>query len=55
MLFRIMRVCCVLTRQSDLILLETLSLVRGSTYATVEALMATGLPVWISFRRVTAS
>jgi S-methylmethionine-dependent homocysteine/selenocysteine methylase/SAM-dependent methyltransferase len=35
----------------DLILLETLSLVRGSTYATVEALMETGLPVWISFRR----
>jgi S-methylmethionine-dependent homocysteine/selenocysteine methylase len=35
----------------DLILLETLSLVRSSTYATVEALMETGLPVWISFRR----
>ena len=35
----------------DLILLETLSLVRGSTYATVEALVATGLPVWLSFRR----
>ncbi|MGO9957607.1 MAG: homocysteine S-methyltransferase family protein [Solirubrobacteraceae bacterium] len=35
----------------DLILLETLSLVRGSTYATVEALLDTGLPVWVSFRR----
>lgn len=35
----------------DLILLETLSLVRGSTYATVDALLATGLPVWLSFRR----
>jgi S-methylmethionine-dependent homocysteine/selenocysteine methylase/SAM-dependent methyltransferase len=35
----------------DLILMETLSLVRDSTYATVEALLATGLPVWLSFRR----
>ena len=35
----------------DLILIETLSLVRSSTYATVEALLATGLPVWLSFRR----
>jgi len=35
----------------DLILLETLSLVRGSTYATVERLLETGLPVWLSFRR----
>ena len=36
----------------DLILLETLSLVRDSTYATVEELLAaTGLPVWLSFRR----
>ncbi len=35
----------------DLILLETLSLVRTSTYATVEALLGTGLPVWLSFRR----
>jgi S-methylmethionine-dependent homocysteine/selenocysteine methylase/SAM-dependent methyltransferase len=35
----------------DFILLETLSLVRSSTYATVEALMETGLPVWLSFRR----
>jgi S-methylmethionine-dependent homocysteine/selenocysteine methylase/SAM-dependent methyltransferase len=35
----------------DLILLETLSLVRGSTYATVETLLETGLPVWLSFRR----
>jgi SAM-dependent methyltransferase len=35
----------------DLILMETLSLVRASTYATVERLLATGLPVWLSFRR----
>ena len=35
----------------DLILLETLSLVRSSTYATVEALLDTGIPVWLSFRR----
>jgi S-methylmethionine-dependent homocysteine/selenocysteine methylase/SAM-dependent methyltransferase len=35
----------------DLILLETLSLVRPSTYATVEALLDTGIPVWLSFRR----
>lgn len=35
----------------DFILLETLSLVRSSTYATVEALLDTGLPVWLSFRR----
>jgi S-methylmethionine-dependent homocysteine/selenocysteine methylase/SAM-dependent methyltransferase len=35
----------------DLILLETMSLVRSTTYATVEALVATGIPVWMSFRR----
>jgi homocysteine S-methyltransferase len=35
----------------DVILLETLSLIRSSTYATVEALLDTGLPVWLSFRR----
>ena len=35
----------------DLILVETLTLVRSSTYATVEALLDTGLPVWLSFRR----
>ena len=35
----------------DLILIETLSLIRSTTYATVEALLATGLPVWMSFRR----
>ncbi|MDQ6811330.1 MAG: homocysteine S-methyltransferase family protein, partial [Actinomycetota bacterium] len=35
----------------DLILIETLSLVRSSTYATLEALLSTGLPVWLSFRR----
>jgi S-methylmethionine-dependent homocysteine/selenocysteine methylase/SAM-dependent methyltransferase len=35
----------------DLLLIETLTLVRSSTYATVEALLGTGLPVWLSFRR----
>ena len=35
----------------DVILVETLALVRDSLYATVEALLATGLPVWLSFRR----
>ncbi|MBA2645080.1 MAG: homocysteine S-methyltransferase family protein, partial [Solirubrobacterales bacterium] len=35
----------------DLILLETLSLLRPSLDETVEALLATGLPVWLSFRR----
>ncbi len=35
----------------DLILVETLSLVRDSTYETVAALLATGLPVWLGFRR----
>jgi S-methylmethionine-dependent homocysteine/selenocysteine methylase/SAM-dependent methyltransferase len=36
---------------ADLILLETLSLVRPSLIRTVEALLGTGLPVWVSFRR----
>jgi S-methylmethionine-dependent homocysteine/selenocysteine methylase/SAM-dependent methyltransferase len=35
----------------DLILVETLSLVRPSLYDTVERLLDTGLPVWLSFRR----
>jgi len=35
----------------DLILLETLSLVRSSTYQTIESLLATGLPLWLGFRR----
>jgi S-methylmethionine-dependent homocysteine/selenocysteine methylase/SAM-dependent methyltransferase len=35
----------------DLILVETMSLVRDSTFATIEALLATELPVWVSFRR----
>ncbi len=35
----------------DLILVETLSLVRPSTYETVERLLETGLPIWLSFRR----
>jgi S-methylmethionine-dependent homocysteine/selenocysteine methylase/SAM-dependent methyltransferase len=35
----------------DVVLIETLSVVRPSLYATVEALLGTGLPVWLSFRR----
>jgi S-methylmethionine-dependent homocysteine/selenocysteine methylase/SAM-dependent methyltransferase len=36
----------------DLILLETLSLIRDDvTFSTVEMLLGTGLPVWLSFRR----
>ncbi len=36
----------------DLILLETLTLVRDpETFETVELLLETGLPVWLSFRR----
>jgi S-methylmethionine-dependent homocysteine/selenocysteine methylase len=36
----------------DLILLETLTLIRDPlTFETVEGLQATGLPVWVSFRR----
>lgn len=35
----------------DLVLVETLSLVRPSTYETVEGLLETGLPIWLSFRR----
>jgi S-methylmethionine-dependent homocysteine/selenocysteine methylase/SAM-dependent methyltransferase len=35
----------------DLMLFETLSLVRDETYATIERLLATGLPLWVSFRR----
>ena len=36
----------------DLILVETLSLVRPSTtYETIERLLETGLPIWLSFRR----
>ncbi len=36
----------------DLVLLETLTLLRDpSTFETVERLLATGLPVWLSFRR----
>jgi S-methylmethionine-dependent homocysteine/selenocysteine methylase/SAM-dependent methyltransferase len=36
----------------DLILLETLTLIREpSTFETVELLLDTGLPVWLSFRR----
>jgi S-methylmethionine-dependent homocysteine/selenocysteine methylase/SAM-dependent methyltransferase len=35
----------------DLILLETLTVVRPSLFATVQRLLDTGLPVWLSFRR----
>lgn len=35
----------------DLILFETLSVVGPSLYATIAALIDTGLPVWLSFRR----
>jgi S-methylmethionine-dependent homocysteine/selenocysteine methylase/SAM-dependent methyltransferase len=35
----------------DLVLLETLSLVRPSLSSVVEGLLGTGLPVWLSFRR----
>ena len=36
----------------DLILLETLSLIRDDvTFSTVEILLQTGFPVWLSFRR----
>jgi S-methylmethionine-dependent homocysteine/selenocysteine methylase/SAM-dependent methyltransferase len=38
--------------QPDLLLLETMTLVREpETFETVEQLVATGLPVWLSFRR----
>jgi S-methylmethionine-dependent homocysteine/selenocysteine methylase/SAM-dependent methyltransferase len=39
------------TERPDLLLVETMSLVRSSTFATIEALLATGLPVWVGFRR----
>jgi S-methylmethionine-dependent homocysteine/selenocysteine methylase/SAM-dependent methyltransferase len=39
------------TDPPDLVLFETLSLVHDSTYATIEALLQTGLPVWLGFRR----
>jgi S-methylmethionine-dependent homocysteine/selenocysteine methylase/SAM-dependent methyltransferase len=36
----------------DLVLLETMTLIRDElTFAAVEAMLATGLPVWLSFRR----
>lgn len=36
----------------DLILLETMTLIREpSTYETIELLLETGIPVWLSFRR----
>jgi S-methylmethionine-dependent homocysteine/selenocysteine methylase/SAM-dependent methyltransferase len=36
----------------DVVLLETLTLIREpSTYETIELLLETGLPVWLSFRR----
>jgi Homocysteine S-methyltransferase len=38
-------------RPPDLILVETLSVLRPSLDETVEELLGTGLPVWLSFRR----
>jgi len=35
----------------DLVLLETLSLLTPSLEAAIEGLLATGLPLWLSFRR----
>ena len=35
----------------DVILLETLSILRPSLFDVVEALLGTSLPVWVSFRR----
>ena len=35
----------------DLVVVEGLTVVRPTLYATVEALLAIGLPVWLSFRR----
>jgi S-methylmethionine-dependent homocysteine/selenocysteine methylase/SAM-dependent methyltransferase len=35
----------------DLILLETMSLVRDLTFRSVETLLESGYPVWLSFRR----
>jgi S-methylmethionine-dependent homocysteine/selenocysteine methylase len=35
----------------DLILLETLSVLRPSLFEVVEALVATSIPLWLSFRR----
>ena len=35
----------------DFVLIETLALVRESTYAIVEGLLETGVPVWLGFRR----
>jgi S-methylmethionine-dependent homocysteine/selenocysteine methylase/SAM-dependent methyltransferase len=35
----------------DLLLLETMSLIRDETFEAVETVLASGLPVWLSFRR----
>jgi hypothetical protein len=35
----------------DLVLVETLSVIRPSLYAAVSGLLSLGLPVWLSFRR----
>ncbi len=37
--------------QPDLVLVETLSVLRPSLFETVEELVGIGLPVWLSFRR----
>jgi S-methylmethionine-dependent homocysteine/selenocysteine methylase/SAM-dependent methyltransferase len=38
----------------DLILLETLSVLRPSLFGLIEALVGTSIPVWVSFRRCVA-
>jgi S-methylmethionine-dependent homocysteine/selenocysteine methylase/SAM-dependent methyltransferase len=35
----------------DLVLLETLSVIRPSLFDVIEALLGTGIPLWVSFRR----
>lgn len=35
----------------DLILMETLALIRDLTFPAVQTLLGTGIPVWLSFRR----
>src|SRR5262249_44274721 len=35
----------------DLILLETLSVIRPSLFGVIESLLETGIPLWVSFRR----
>lgn len=39
------------SRPPDLILIETLSVLPPALFETVEELVATGIPIWLSFRR----